>query len=382
MPLVSLWVFLELIRNRNEGSFMKKMFLSLVAAFCVSSQVWAVTNAEIIQNIATNVILKTYQDMATETAVLKQKVDVFAKNPTQENLDSVKESWKVARAPWESSEAFLFGPVDSLGIDPQVDTWPLNRLDLENVISSGRQITVDLVRNLGANLQGYHTVEYLLFGSGLTTNNKPLSAFNSVQIDYLVASSTILAEHAAQLAYAWSTRYNPEDPTSPGYASVISNPSLQNPIYTSERAVLEEYIQGMMGILDEVGNGKIADPFGSDIAHANVELDESPYSWNSLSDFTNNIRSVYNMYTGSYGAQKGVGIKDFVKAKNASLAQRVEFEILKSMQLIQKISGPTQSMPFRQAILDVEGRVRVQAAIDQLAKTRILIEANVLPLLD
>lgn len=360
---------------------MKKLILAVVL-MASSLQVHAVTNKEIIQNVATNVILKTYQDMAKETLNLKSSVETFAKNPTQENLENAKSAWRAARVPWESSESFLFGPVDSLGIDPQVDTWPLNRLDLEGVLSSGRQINLDLVRNLGTNLQGFHTIEYLLFGSGLTSNNKALADFNQTQFDYLLATSSLLAEYSGQLAYAWSTQYNPEDSKSGGYADLISNPSLQNPVYSSERAVLEELIQGMMGILDEVGNGKIADPFGSDINHANVELVESPYSWNSLSDFTNNIRSVYGIYTGSYGTHKGAGIKDFVKAKNASLAQRVEFEILKSMQLIQKISGPAQNVPFRQAILTVDGRERIQLAIDQLAKTRKLIEESVLPLLD
>ena len=178
-----------------------KKIMCVVIPILIGSQAWAVTNKEIIQNIAVNVILKTYQDMATQTAALKNKIDEFVKKPNQVNLDSAKEAWKVARAPWESTESFLFGPVDSLGLDPQVDTWPLNRLDLDGVLSSGRQIIVDLVRNLGTNLQGYHTVEYLLFGSGLVSNNKPLSEFTSVEMDYLVATSTLLAEYAAHLAY-------------------------------------------------------------------------------------------------------------------------------------------------------------------------------------
>lgn len=359
-----------------------KCKIAMIAIAMTSLIANANTNLEIVQNIASNVILKTYEDMAFKTSLLATAIEKFSSNPNQENLDAAKQAWKDARAPWECSEAFLFGPVDSLGIDPQLDTWPLNRLDLEAVMISNKNITTDLVRNLGTNLQGYHTVEYLLFGTGIGSNNKPLSDFNERHVQYLVSTSQLLAEYSGQLAKAWSTQYNPEDPNSPGYASIIGNPSIQNPIYTSERAVLEEYIQGMMAILDEVGNGKIADPFGSDINHANVELVESPYSWNSLSDFTNNIRSVYNIYTGSYGIHKGLGIKDYIKTKNVALAQRVEFEILKSMQLIQKISGPDQKMPFRTAILDHEGRNRIQTAIDQIAKTRTLIEESVLPLLD
>lgn len=341
----------------------------------------AVTSKEIIYNIGHRVILQTYLDFASKTGELSSSINEFAKNPNEENLEKSKKMWRNARIPWESSEAFLFGPVDSLGIDPQVDTWPLNRLDLELIIKSGRTLDVDFVRNLGTNLQGYHTIEYLLFGNGLTSNNKPLSAFNNIELQYLESTAILLAEYAQNLANAWSKQYNPEDPQSPGYVEIVTLPSLQNPIYNSERAVLGELIRGMIQILDEVGNGKISDPFGSDIDHANVELDESPYAWNSLADFSNNLRSVLSIYTGAYGNSKGPGIKDFVAQKNIALAQKIEFEILKSIQLIQKIAGEN-SMPFRQAILNVDGRKRVQQAIEQISKTRQLMEQNILPLIE
>ena len=110
-------------------------------------------------------------------------------------------------------------------------------------------------------------------------------------------------------------------------------------------------------------------------------MDESPYAWNSLADFSNNLRSVLSIYTGAYGNSKGPGIKDFVAQKNIALAQKIEFEILKSIQLIQKIAGEN-SMPFRQAILNVDGRKRVQQAIEQISKTRQLMEQNILPLIE
>jgi len=39
-------------------------------------------------------------------------------------------------------------------------------------------------------------------------------------------------------------------------------------------------------------------------------------------------------------------------------------------------------MPFRQAISDVEGRVRVQTAIDALSKLQASLESDILPLLN
>lgn len=41
---------------------------------------------------------------------------------TQESLDAACKQWKVARADWEKSEAFLFGAADVYSIDPHTDT--------------------------------------------------------------------------------------------------------------------------------------------------------------------------------------------------------------------------------------------------------------------
>ncbi len=356
-----------------KNKFMVLLFMGMI----FNSKGMAGVHKEIIENIAKNVILKTYQDMESQTAQLKEEIENFAQKPSEATLAKAREAWRAARVPWESSEAFLFGPVDSLGLDPKVDTWPLSRLDLENVLSDNKKITVGLVGNLGNNLKGYHTIEYLLFGSGLTSNSKELKEFKDAEYDYLIATSTLLASNAASMAYAWSTKYDPEEP-SPGYVDIISNPSLTNPAYAAENFVLEEYILGMAGILEEVGSGKMSDPL-----EGNLDRVESPYSLNSLTDFTNNVQSVYNVYTGTYGTHKGgPGIKDFVKSKNMTLALRTEIEILKSKQMIQKVSGPDRKMPFRQAIFDSEGRDRINQAIGQLSVARTLMSDVIKPLLD
>lgn len=358
-------------------SFFKTLVV-LALGFGMSAQ--AASNKEIINNISYNVILATYTDLAANTAALKEAVAKLNANPTQENLEMAQQAWQAARVPWESSEAFLFGPVDALGIDPMLDTWPLNILDLDNVLRSSRPITVDFIRALGTNLQGFHTIEYLLFGDGVQQNTKPVASLSAKQKEYLVSTSAVLAEHTAELAHAWSHNYDPENPKAPGYVQIISNPSFNNPFYTSERAVMEEFVQGMMGILDEVANGKMADPMGADIRSADMSLVESPFSWNSLNDFQNNIRSVQSIYTGKYKSHVGPGVKDLVVRVNPQLATRVESDIAKCIQLIGDIRPATGD--FGAAIKDHAGRAKIQKAIDALNALHALMEDEVLPTLD
>lgn len=361
---------------------MKTMKWMAAALVSLSLSAHAVEKKDVINNISYNVILQTYKDLAQKTVDMKAAVELFSAQPTEANLAKAQQAWRDMRVPWESSESFLFGPVDSLGVDPLMDTWPLNRLDLDAVLNSNRSITVDFIRVLGVNVQGFHTLEYLLFGDGINTNVKPLAAFNQRQFEYLKSTAALMVEHTAELASAWTTHYDPENPGTPAYISIISNPNFNNQFYSSEFAVLEEFVQGMMKISDEVGSGKMSDPFGANAGQANVTLVESPFSWNSLNDFTHNIESVYNIYTGSYlGVKRGPGIQEVVADQDPALAAKVANDIRHCMDLIQAIKG-ANNMPFRQAIQDGAGRARIQVAIDALAQLRNEIESDVLPLMD
>ncbi|WP_413576955.1 imelysin family protein [Bdellovibrio sp. HCB290] len=361
---------------------MKNLKLMITAiAFVVGGQVFAASNQEIISHVSYNVIAATYVEFAHSTVSLKQAVDIFVQTPNESTLAQVQAAWRGARMPWESSEAFLFGPVDSLGIDPMLDTWPLNRQDLDSVLASSSPITTDMIRGLGTNLQGFHTLEYLLFGDGVHTNSRPLSQFTQRHFEYLQAAAQLEMEYAVALANSWTTHYNPEDASTPGYAVIFAQPGVSNPFYTSDAAVMEELVNGMIAIADEVANAKIAEPMGADINSANSGLIESPFSWNSLNDYTFNIRSIYSVYTGTYRTSKGPGVKAMVERHNPQLSQQIEQHILACMQLIQAIR-PAGGGDLGQAILTVDGRQRATQAMQALNQLQNVLQSQVLPLVD
>ena len=59
--------------------------------------------------------------------------------------------------------------------------------------------------------------------------------------------------------------------------------------------VLSDDEGSCFGICNEVGTAKIANPF----ANADIAYVESPYSYNSITDFSDNIRSIRNIWLGS-----------------------------------------------------------------------------------
>ena len=80
------------------------------------------------------------------------------------------------------------------------------------------------------------------------------------------------------------------------YADVIKNSGNAGSVYLSQMDAVDEILLGIIDIADEVANAKIADPYTS----KDVYEVESWFSWNSLTDFQNNIRSIQNSYIGGY----------------------------------------------------------------------------------
>lgn len=141
----------------------------------------------IIINYTDHVVLPTYADLLADNTALNTAIRTLAntageyqagtKTVADVNLafKAAATQWITAREPWETSEAFLFGPVADKGLDPNMDSWPLDVDALKNTLASGRfdnltwegefdenDETIAAVQNV----RGFHTLEFLLFYNG------------------------------------------------------------------------------------------------------------------------------------------------------------------------------------------------------------------------
>lgn len=314
-----------------------------------------------IENIASNVILKTYEQLHDETSALAAALSALENNPSQPLLEDARAAWRKARQPWEQSEGFLFGPVDQQGIDPSIDSWPVNETDLDAVLSSGVSLTKTYVDGLDGTLKGFHTIEYLIFG---LDGNKAIDEFTPREFEYLSACSESLTGATQQLFDSWT-------PTVGNFIkNLIDAGKAGESIYPSQKAALQEIVTGLIVIADEVGNGKINDPF----SQQNLSLEESRFSANSKQDFADNIRSIQNVYLGKYGAQDGPGISDIISTHNTTLDAEVISAIAEAINAIESIEGT-----FTDAIFDAQASV--QNAQTKVRDLQQILEAEVLPLI-
>ena len=72
-----------------------------------------------------------------------------------------------------AKRSFLFGPVDILGLDPNMDSWPLDQVAIVNILESGNFDDLnwedgDTEEEITASqeVRGFHTLEFLLFKDG------------------------------------------------------------------------------------------------------------------------------------------------------------------------------------------------------------------------
>ncbi len=127
----------------------------------------------IIDNYVDNVVVPTYADLKTQNAALLAAVNSFVANPSNEGFEACCNAWLTARAPWETSEAFLFGPVATFGLDPNMDSWPLDQDAIVQIMKSSKWSDLewadgddDAKVESAQNVRGFHTLEFLIFKDG------------------------------------------------------------------------------------------------------------------------------------------------------------------------------------------------------------------------
>lgn len=127
----------------------------------------------IVDNYVDVVVLPTYKSLKEKNATLHQAVTDFKNAPSNAAFETACEAWLDAREPWEKSEAFLFGPVDALGLDPNMDSWPLDQDAIVQILNSGNYENLNWNDNdsddaieAAQSVRGFHTLEFLLFKNG------------------------------------------------------------------------------------------------------------------------------------------------------------------------------------------------------------------------
>jgi len=166
--------------------------------------------------VVDNVIVKGYTDLKAEADKLVTALTTLEATPNAANVTAARAQWRATRSFWEAGEGHIFGPVDTLGVDPKVDSWPvLNAAGLDNALA-GYDAAIANIDGYPVNMKGFHAIEYMLFGDG-TAIETPEAAVtrlktvvdedtvaDKIRLAYLKALGISFAKDIATLANAWT----------------------------------------------------------------------------------------------------------------------------------------------------------------------------------
>lgn len=306
--------------------------------------------------LTNNVILPTLRDLDAKTGVLVERATALSTSPSAESLASAQAAWRDARAAWERTEAFRFGPAETKSIPKTINFWPVNTDKIDQAIGGSSPLSASAIEALGANATGFLAVEYLLFdapGEGdagvlakLTTD-----ALAERRRAYVVAAAESIKGKSAELLRSW-------DPSGENFAKEVMEAGQAGTVYPSAKSAIDQIVNSASFAADLVTGSKIGVPFGNKTGGTPAfDQEETPRSDNSIADMIATMEGVRSIYSGVYGAVDGEGISDLVRAKSASLDDRVVTGLEGALAKIGEIPPP-----FRTAIVD--HRDAVQAAYE------------------
>ena len=300
-----------------------------------------------IANFVDNVAIPTYAELVNKMTLLKNAVDKFIASGTKTDLENACDAWRDARKPWEESEAFLFGAADKKSYDPSLDSWPLDKEGIDQILETGNWDAIEgdvnedeSAVNPPQNLRGFHTAEYLLFEDG---EAKKITDLDANKIGYLKAVVGRMSKDTELLLKGWTEGKNLENGA---YKDAMKAPNGTYSISNIKQSVamILNSDNGAEGIANEVGATKIGDPvdkWNSGDKEGGVLAVESWYSWNSLDDYTDNIYSIRNAYYGSLdGTVASASLCSIMKKVNPTLNDMVVKQIQETITAINDIPHP------------------------------------------
>ena len=327
------------------------------------------------------VVYPIYKSLASQTSTLfdqlvEAKAKLRAGSLTQGDIDRICTTFIAARSAWESSESFLYGAATDFGIDPHIDTWPLDRTALAKALSSSEIIEdlddlddggIDNARALvGEQQLGFHGIEFIIFRDG---KNRTLAALQGTEDDEAFSGRNITGEQELifaaavagdlrdkcfQLEVSWLGDKAPqahqerveecEFPTTvagsdTSYGENLLNATKAGSTMATWRSVMSTIlVAGCSNICAEVAGQKIGQAYlGTD-----PDYIESPYSQRSYYDFFDNISSIqYSLYGNQGTTAQANSIMSYLQKYNPTMAAELKAKLDAALAALTKAKAGT-----------------------------------------
>jgi putative iron-regulated protein len=323
---------------------------------------------EALRQATEQVIVPTYSDLAERTAELSELLDELALAPEQASLSDIREQYLATRAPLAESQAFGFGPAETLRSAAAIDQQPIDGPKIEAELAGTAELTVPYLSGIGANKRGLHAVEYLLFpedDAELEAALLDAGEAGARRRQFLAAAGALVANNAGALRDAWA-------PGAGDYGRRFAEPGGADSVSADVQAGLDTLLNEVIFLSEVVANTKLGKPLGSATGGAiDPSAQESERSGASLSDALGNLRGVRNVYLGSRDGSIGPSLSTLVRAKSPATD-------LRARQALDEAEASLRAVPEPFTVALTDSPELVTAALEAVKTLKRLLATEVL----
>jgi len=315
-----------------------------------------------LRNIYDNGVTPLLDNFIENTIALNEAAVNFSQNKTEAQLENIRRQWLETLLVWKNLELFDVGDIQDSFIHFQINRWPSNTVFIDNFIAGDEVINEAFINSNGSSSKGISAIEYLLYSG--ETSQETLTSFISTdnaerRTNYLIALTENLVIKSQELKERWEV-----------YA-----PTFYSTLEIGLNGSQNQLINAMITLSEQIVILKLGNALG-DQNGGNIDITEleNYRSQVSLESIEQNVRTLYNTYTGVYrnDDDDSIGFDNFLSLLNANVideAIRTSFE--ENLTFINNIQGslinaletnPQQVIELQSSLNELEVLIKVDMA--------------------
>ncbi len=293
-------------------------------------------------------VIKTLEKVVDSLRQLDTDAAALTKNADDAAVQKIADSWRTAKAQWQQTSVFAYGPASFYDYDKQIATWPTDKVMVEHhlrQIEAG-ELELDsriLREKINSSRRGLYTAEYLIFRNG---NPRKAMELTPAEVTYLQAVTGALVEEGLDYLAIWKGTDKLDvaqarklkdagfEPHS-SYGEEFTSAGTEKSRYFSTSVPLQEMFTEAVAVVEDLCP-VIAEELGS-----NDPMDSmSMHSRNAQADALNLLKGVENAYFGGLEGDRGVSLSALLAERNPILDRRIKIGLADVRHRINQLGDP------------------------------------------
>jgi hypothetical protein len=159
-----------------------------------------VDTKEVLQNLADDVIVPSYQDLSSSLAALSTTTQALCTSPSPKSLTSAQAAWSSAELAYQRTRAAGIGPAIDDRLMSDV-AFAARQTVIDDLLESTEPVDRDAVADEGAAARGIYASEIALFGEGSDTLT---STAGARRCEYAASVASLASEAADAVTVQWT----------------------------------------------------------------------------------------------------------------------------------------------------------------------------------